>query len=124
MRNPLLRFLILTAALLALYSYFLNQDRIFESYSKRDSSFAFKGLPSSKLENISFPVNTFSEERGCNGERRHSLPYVSGDTFRCIADVILDETTGINYLKAPYLNDIAAERPIVLFAKSDNSKNF
>lgn len=32
------------------------------------------------------------EKRSCDGARPHSLPFVSGDFYRCIADIIYDET--------------------------------
>jgi hypothetical protein len=55
------------------------------------------------------------------GERRHSLPIISGDTFRCWADVVVDETN--NYSlgdeEIDMLNTMADRRPII-FLKPDS----
>ena len=71
------------------------------------------------------PCSRSIENRSCYTKRKPSLPFVSGDTFRCLADIIFDETN--NY--QPYVEDIAClqylksqsnfQEPYVVFVKTD-----
>jgi hypothetical protein len=71
------------------------------------------------------PCNRSIENRGCYTKRKPSLPFVSGDTFRCLADIVFDETN--NY--QPDVEDIAClqylksqksfREPYLVFVKTD-----
>ena len=63
-------------------------------------------------------------DRGCGpgGGRGVSLPYVSGDLFRCLADVVLDEKSGyeLSGVDLECLDSIGGGgRPVLVFTHSD-----
>ena len=63
-------------------------------------------------------------DRGCGpgGGRRVSLPYVSGDLFRCLADVVLDEARAYELagVDSECLDSIErGGRPVLMFTHSD-----
>jgi len=70
------------------------------------------------------------EQRSCGKDRRPSLPFVSGDTFRCLADIIFDETNQwkpsaedfkcLHYLRT---QESFGNKPFVVFIKTDQSKS-
>lgn len=70
------------------------------------------------------------EQRSCGKKRRPSLPFVSGDTFRCLADIIFDETNQwkpsaedfkcLHYLRT---QENFGNKPFVVFLKTDQSKS-
>ena len=55
------------------------------------------------------------------GQRRHFLPFTSGDTFRCMADVIIDDTNGYELNVAQMSLLQIQDRPDVIFLKSDGA---
>ena len=77
------------------------------------------------------PCTLSFKRRKCNSERKPSLPFVSGDLFRCLADIIFDETNNyepedsdiacLHYLRSS-LFELHGE-PFLIFVKTD-SKSF
>lgn len=74
--------------------------------------------PSPAKQDLSLWATRSNQTVCYSGERQASLPLVSGDGFRCMADAIFDETTN-HKLVSQWTELSVLDRPPIIFVKAD-----